>query len=596
MADPATPSPANPTPAPAAAAAATPSPATPPATPGSPSGPAAQPGASTRALPLKRNPRWRRWLAVPLVLAALVLGACYMLAPENPDPFLNLAYLTADHPLKKMTNPEFEQQVDRDLREFGILQQGLQQVNTDLAALTPALPPDAGHLTPEQRRTLKALWMRFIDHQIALYRLKDVYKVFPGISRFDAPADNWRHARCFALALHIHLTQIESAWQFLTAFNGRKDYESILDEADRDFGIPSRAYAKLKFHVLHLQTIAEIRAMQVHFLTLESNHYQPFAAKLPGAADAQVWTAVARGIPRVMAQFHSDGVQQVTKNAEDLLKEGLFKSWFPVQKNVSEWMGDTQIATRKSLITIGQIETMQKSLQPGDILLERRNWYLSNVGLPGFWPHAALYIGTFEEFEQSMAGDDGVKAFLAAQGCDSVKTLLVKKHPALLADWQQPHHDHPARVIESVSEGVVLSSLEHSCLADYVCAMRPRFSAVDRLKAILAAFGHWSKPYDFDFDFITDDKIVCSELVFKSWRPDTDKRGVQLSLKEVMGRKVLPSNEFVGLFQAELEKPDRQLDFVYFLEGVEKDRAAKISDAAALAASFNRPKWDILQE
>ncbi len=36
-------------------------------------------------------------------------------------------------------------------------------------------------------------------------------------------------------------------------------------------------------------------------------------------------------------------------------------------------------------------------MEPGDIIVARQNWYLSNIGLPGFWPHAELYVGTPEE-------------------------------------------------------------------------------------------------------------------------------------------------------------------------------------------------------
>ncbi|HTL53202.1 MAG TPA: YiiX/YebB-like N1pC/P60 family cysteine hydrolase [Planctomycetota bacterium] len=549
--------------------------------------------------PLSPPPRKKRlwiWVLLPLLLLAFGVAAFWAFTPAAPDPIVNLAYLIVDHPVKHMNVEQFETQVNHDMLELASHRKTLAQLDQDLTTLVRDLPPDAGKITPEQRRELKMLWMSFIDHQIALIQMKEIYKVFPAISRFSATSDRYRHARTFAVAFYIHLLQVDSAWKLITAFNGRPDYENILDEQDRDLGIAGKTYARLKFQVLHVQTVAEMRVLDTHFLTLKPNHYKPFAEQFPAAADQWVPGAVEETFPRVMGRYHTEGAQQFAKNAEDLVKEGMFKSWFPVQKQVSEWMGDTTVAQRKSLITLEQIAALEKALQPGDIILERRNWYLSNVGLPGFWPHAEFYTGTPEEMEQALGGDPEVQAFLKVQGVATIHDLLDKRFPKVLKQYTQPIDAHPARIIEAVSEGVVLSTCEHSCRADYIAALRPRVPPIDRLKAILTAFSHFEKPYDFDFDFITDDAIVCSELVFKSWRPDVEKHGVRLDLKEVMGRKVLPTNEFAGLFKQELGHDDRQLDFVYFLEGNEGEGKAHVADGEALAKSYTRPKWDILQD
>jgi len=141
----------------------------------------------------------------------------------------------------------------------------------------------------------------------------------------------------------------------------------------------------------------------------------------------------------------------------------------------------------------------------------------------------------------------------------------------------------------------VSASLEHSCGADYVAVLRPRLSPVARAQAIEQALHYWGRPYDFNFDFATDDEVVCSELVLKAYQPMESGSGLVIPYIEVAGRRAVPPTEFVRVFANELGRPDARFEFVHFLEGREKERRAIVADEKALAATVTRPKWDIVQ-
>jgi hypothetical protein len=61
------------------------------------------------------------------------------------------------------------------------------------------------------------------------------------------------------------------------------------------------------------------------------------------------------------------------------------------------------------------------------------------------------------------------------------------------------------------------------------------------------AFSHHAKPYDYNFDFATDHALVCTELVWRSYRPSEGKKGLKIPLVEIAGRKTLPANEIAKL-------------------------------------------------
>ena len=206
-------------------------------------------------------------------------------------------------------------------------------------------------------------------------------------------------------------------------------------------------------------------------------------------------------------------------------------------------------------------------------MIERRNWFLSNAFLPGYWPHAALYVGTKTDLEKLGLAND----------------------PRLKSHWKEfiknDESGHEHVIIESVSEGVVFSSLEHSIGGgDSAAVMRPRLDQTRIRECIARAFSHVGKPYDFEFDFFTTDKLVCTELVYRAYDGD-----IQFPLVEILGTKTLPALEIVRKFSNERGTTNAQLDFVSFLDGSEKTGRAKFVDEKVFIETLHRPALTWLQ-
>lgn len=54
-------------------------------------------------------------------------------------------------------------------------------------------------------------------------------------------------------------------------------------------------------------------------------------------------------------------------------------------------------------------------IQPGDILLSRETWHLTNLFIPGFWKHAAIIDTDCEYVIEAVGDPDGVRRVLLAE-------------------------------------------------------------------------------------------------------------------------------------------------------------------------------------
>jgi len=232
------------------------------------------------------------------------------------------------------------------------------------------------------------------------------------------------------------------------------------------------------------------------------------------------------------------------------------------------------------------------------VMVSRQNWFLSNIGLPGFWPHAELYVGTPADLKTAFDSDAAVQAWTTSQPekCANFSELLARRYPEKWKTFQtgidlQGHA--PIRVVESISEGVSFTAVEHAFGADYFGAIRPLCSQLEKAKAIERAFGFQGRPYDFEFDFDSDATLVCTELVYKSYLPSSEMKGLSMTLVDVAGRRTLPANDIIRQFDESCEMPNPQWQFVLFFDASEKTNQAFESDEAQFRKTWKRVKWDV---
>jgi hypothetical protein len=426
-----------------------------------------------------------------------------------------------------------------------------------------AEPKEPRVMTRADKEEVWRAWQRFSDHFLALESRRAGHRTFAELALK-------RRAEEFHGAYAAFLAQYRWALEFIERAERDPSLHKVLDEPVPELGLPGGAYAKFKYRFLNVARGAEFAA------------FEALRKTLGDAPDPALRAALSEDAAAVWRTGAGKGEVLTAKNGLKIAGSAAKESWMPVQEGVAEWMGDTKVKRRgTTLITPQAAGALAERLSPGDVLIERREWFLSNVGLPGYWPHAALYVGTPEE--RTKAFGPGFEAKLKA------------RYPKAYADAVQPREDgHAPRVLEAMSEGVVFTTLEHSAAADATAVLRPRLDAREKAEAVFRAFAYAGRPYDFDFDFRTDAAIVCSELVYKAYEPDASRKGFRLPLVTVLGRPVSQPNDFARQFDSEFGTPAQQADLVVFLDGHEREGTAVEKGVEEFRRSWLRPKWHIL--
>ncbi|MFO1499994.1 MAG: YiiX/YebB-like N1pC/P60 family cysteine hydrolase [Verrucomicrobiota bacterium] len=411
---------------------------------------------------------------------------------------------------------EFEWQLQNDLETLGLVRNGLEALeNQWRRARLSVEARQRGYFTPDEDDWVRRMLLSYRNYRLALHELVNRYRPYAEIEPLSD------RLRAFLLGLAAGLTLYSYSLRLIEAYERAPLVRDKLNEPDAKFDLPAgffdhilRSYSSLRNY---RDLIWGIWFWQAHRRAIQRLRAIP--------AWNQVLNLIRAERPVVRRRLTSVLFCRLRHDWRAFWQMTLH----PVHKaryGVQSWVGDAcaHVRTTRShhpALTASVLHQLRPLLNPGDVLLIRAEEKLSAL-LPGFWAHAALYIGDRADLEP----------FGLAQ------------HRLAMPHWNEVERQAVAfgAVIEAISPRVLVNSLDHSLQADHVLVLRPNLPREEIASAIGEAFGHVGKPYDFEFDFNVSTRVVCTEVIYRCYH----KRGaIEFSLLKRLGRFTLTADDIV---------------------------------------------------
>jgi len=463
-----------------------------------------------------------------------------------------------------------ERELLRDAQGVLLAAQQLDRMQERLADLRADFLAGArSFLSQQDHDEIRALMLAYLDLRSALLKTIWLYRGENTGSVAVTTIDPLE-ARAFLTAYTAAVLLVEKAWLIYDTFRDDPTTRQQLDRGDLAWGIPPGTFSNIVASLTNQSVMAELQMAMRRF---ESDGA---AGRLPDQAPwGDLATQARLSAPAVEETLDGIGRRRLERTFREMVSQ-ITTPASEITPVVSMAISRFRFKERpphRGLISPEQVKDLRAELKPGDILIERRNWYISNSVLPGFWPHAALYLGSYEELAELGVASD----------------IRAAPH---MSDFQgQDELGNDFAVIEAIGEGVIFTSFEHSVgETDAVAILRPILSEEDLREALSRALSHRGKEYDFDFDFETTDKLVCTELIFRTYDGILEIPEMRL----IIGKPRITASDYVQMWADGRESGVPQLELVRFLDFDEPNGVSVEADAETLLETLQRSRFTFL--
>lgn len=392
-----------------------------------------------------------------------------------------------------------------------------------------------GYYNPDEDERLRETYARYLAIRVSLW---DVIKICSGNSKRvqsnpeTASDEAWSD---FGLAFCAAEIIVRTGEYLIDLARTREIVWQKLDEAEKRYGIPRKSFTRL---YRQLTSAFRMHGFYKACAFFDSNRTRALQALRVTDHNAIVDILVSLNLPTASRGDHLRRYRRFVRHS---LKRRQTSAIRNIIFSIFEMMGsdiaELKIPLVKPLksskrVTAEVRAQLRNILIPGDVFVTRHDDAMSNLFLPGFWPHAALWLGAED-----------------------------------------------ADIIEAKKDGVLLRDIDETLQVDAFVILRPKLDPHQINEALTRARSHEGKLYDFIFDFSTADRLVCTEVIYRTYN---GVGPIDFQLGRQAGRYCLSAED---LLNQSLGSDWFEVVAIYGLQGdvLQKSAAAE----ARLRASFS---------
>ncbi len=370
-----------------------------------------------------------------------------------------------------------------------------------------------GYFLPDEDERVRMAFGRYLGVRAALFEVLDELRprLGFGITAPGVIGDNEEEIRAFAIALCAACMLVRSARFIVDNYSEAQVVWRKLDEPESRYGIPGDQYTTVfrsltrPAHVVpYLQALRFAQRNAHRLAALEADE-----AMAPIMALLEVELPLAAEIRR--RAFVADRLRYWRHAFLRRGKVGAHQVTFALLEVSGRVVAEMRNQFRRKRVTPTIRRRLLKILRPGDVIVTRHDDAMSNLFLPGFWPHAALFIGSVEERR-------------------SLGVPIV------------PGSDGAINVLEARKDGVLFRELDDTLEVDACCVIRPMIGEAEIAEGLRRAQSHAGKLYDFEFDFSRSARLVCTEVVYRGFH---GVGGIEFALSRRAGRLCLSAEQLL---------------------------------------------------